>query len=55
MNSCDPQLEQKHFRRLGDDSYSDMKSTPDVTMSASVATTEFVENAAPCALRHIEQ
>ena len=55
MNSCDPQLEQKHFRRLGDDSYSDTRAAPDVTVSASVGMTELVENAAPWALRHIEQ
>src|SRR5207253_2305255 len=55
MNSCEPQREQKHLRRFGDDSYSDSMSAPDVMRRASVATTVLVEKAAPWALRHIEQ
>ena len=55
MKSCEPHFEQKHLRRLGEDSYSDIKAAPDVTVKALVATTTFVENAAPCAFRHMEQ
>jgi hypothetical protein len=55
INSGDPQLEQKHLRRFGEDSYSDTKSAPAVTRRLLVGMTEFVENVAPLALRHIEQ
>ena len=55
MKSCEPHLQQKHFWRFADDWYSLMDSAPDVTMKASVATSALVENAAPCAFRHIEQ
>jgi hypothetical protein len=55
MNNCDPHLEQKHLRRLEDDSYSAIIAAPDVTVREPVGMTEFVENAAPCALRHMEQ
>lgn len=55
MNNCDPHFEQKHLRRFADDSYSEMKAAPAVTVRAAVGTTEFVEKAAPCALRHMEQ
>ena len=55
MNNFDPHFEQKHLRRFADDSYSEMKAAPAVTVRAAVGTTEFVEKAAPCALRHMEQ
>jgi hypothetical protein len=55
MKSWDPHLAQKHLRRLGDDSYSEITAAPDVTVSASLGTNAFVENAAPCALRHMVQ
>lgn len=55
MNSWEPHFGQKHLRRFGEDSYSEIASAPRVMRKAGVGTTVLVENAAPCALRHIEQ
>jgi hypothetical protein len=47
MNNCEPQRLQKHFRRLGDDSYSVNNPLVSSTLSLALSTTEFVEKAAP--------
>ena len=54
MNSCDPHFEQNSFLRFLDEANSERNSLPEI-LTEFVGTAAFVEKAAPCALRHIEQ
>lgn len=54
MNSCDPHWEQNNLSRFGEDRY-ELRCSDPRTCRVSVATTALVENAAPCALRHMVQ
>ena len=54
MNSCEPHLEQNCFRRFLDEANSERSFSPEISSDAA-GTAAFVEKAAPCALRHIEQ
>ena len=54
MKSCEPHFEQNLLSRFVDEANSVRNSSP-VILTDAVGTTVFVEKAAPCALRHIEQ